>query len=198
MARSPAWREFFGYMNSPRFVELILGLFGPFLPQMGCRVDPDRARFVDYVEPREALREAGPLKRALRRLTRGEPDPNELFVRFDLAQGRTGYHKPIHCDLPNRLVSFVLYFCDSEEDGVKGGELGLHELLEPRPLASTPRYPRPEQTREVARLQPKDNLGVIFLCSNNSYHSVTPLEGGPDGRRNFIYMNVSSRAPRIW
>jgi hypothetical protein len=199
LAGAPAWREFYAWVNSPAYVRLVLDLFGEDLARFGCRVDPQKAAFHEYVEPREALTEVKGFRRLLRRVRGafGTPtDPNELFVRFDLGQARAGYAKEVHCDLPNRLVSMIMYFSDTEEEGLQGGDLRLHEHVERRAPAEYERYPREERTRVIATLRPRKNLGVLFLCSNNSYHSVTAMRG--DGRRNFTYFNVSSRAERIW
>ncbi len=200
LAGAPAWREFYAWFNSPGLVAQMLALFGEDMRRLGCGVDPRKARFVDYTEPREALVEkkgvAGLLVRARDALGLG-PDRNDLFVRFDLGQARLGYGKEVHCDLPNRLLSMILYFSDAGAEGLSGGDLQLHEHVERKSPSAYERYPRPERTRVVATLRPRRNLGVLFLCSNNSYHSVTPITAGT-GRRNFTYFNVSSRAARIW
>lgn len=127
---------------------------------------------------------------------RGQADPNEQFIRFDIEQFKQGYYKPLHCDNASRLVSFLVYFCDADELEMKGGDLGIHEHLQRKEPPAYERSPSDEDTRLVATLRPKENLGIFFLCSNNSYHSVTPVESMNDYRR-FIYTNVSSCADII-
>ena len=124
-------------------------------------------------------------------------DPNTLFTRFDLEQGAEGYGKPVHCDLPNRIASLVLYFCDADEIEMEGGQLCLHEPTAATDPRKAKRYPREEDTRVVARVTPRHNTGVFFLCCNTSYHSVTPIITQA-GYRRFVYINISSRAKSIW
>ncbi len=200
IAASPAWREFYKWANSPAYVQLVLDLFGEDMLRLGCKVDPRKAHFTDYVEPREALVEEKGLRGVASRVRStlgGGEDPNELFVRFDLGQARVGYEKRIHCDLPNRITTMVMYFSDADEAGLEGGDLRVHEHLEKRQPSAYERYPHEDRTRVVATLRPRKNLGVLLLCCNNSYHSVTPITAGR-GHRNWTYFSVSSRAARIW
>ena len=196
LARSAAWRDFFAYANSPEYVDLVLRCFGQYLEEYGCSVDPKKAHWTDHVEPREEL---GPKSRAARALSRlssaSKLDPNDLFVRFDPAQARAGYHKPVHCDISNRLTTMLIYFSDARP--ADGGVLRIHEHLEQKDLARYERHPKEEQTKVVAELVPRENSGALLLCCNNSYHSATPVMGD-DTRRNYLYMSVSSRNPDIW
>jgi len=195
LAQSPTWRAFHAYMHSPRFLQLTLDLFGEHLERFGCRVDPARARLVDFTENR--FRVWWRARKARWFGAGGQKDPNDLFVRFDIEQGTTGYAKPVHCDNPSRLVSLLVYFCDADEIGMEGGDLRIHEHLQKKPYTEYERHPKPEDTRIVASYRPRENFGAFFLCSNNSYHSVTAVTAVKDYRR-FIYMNLSSTADSIW
>lgn len=200
IAGSAAWREFYQYANSPAFISFVLDLFGTSMAESGCELDPQRCRFTDYVEPREGLRRPAGIRRPFDRfLHRMLPDvdPNELFVRFDLAKGGAGYHKKVHTDLPNRLITMLIFFCDADEIGLEGGELRIHEPRRKRAPEDYPRHPNEEDTRITARILPRDNLGLTFLCCNYSYHSVTAVTAH-QAYRDFIYMSVASRAPYIW
>jgi hypothetical protein len=197
---SPAWREFYKYINSPSYIDLARELFGQYFERFGCSVDNDRAQFVDCIEQREVLVDKTSLGRVVREaknLLAGTKHKDELFVRLDIAQGAIGYGKPVHCDRPNRLTSMLVYFCDAEEIGLKGGDLLLHEHLEKRSYKDYERHPHAGETRVIASYPPKENRGVFFLCSNNSYHSATSVTA-QKGFRNFIYVSISSRAPSIW
>ncbi|MEA2625158.1 MAG: hypothetical protein QOD06_1203 [Candidatus Binatota bacterium] len=192
---SPAWRRFHDYVASPEFLSLAFELFGPYLDEYGCRVDAERARLVPYTEHRFALWWRSKLGRWLG-VGRGK-DPNDLFVRFDVEQSTEGYRKPVHCDWPSRIFSLIVYFCDAEEIGMQGGELRIHEHVETKPFPAYERHPSEQKTRVIQTLEPRENLGVFFLCSNNSYHSVNAVQSIRDYRR-FIYLNVSSTAENIW
>jgi len=199
--RSPAWKELHDYIVSPRFLDLTLQLFGPFMKPFECAVDPAAARFVDYVEPRSTLAEKGSrLRNVVNKMRHRLIRPagtDDIFVRMDLAQGAKGYEKRVHCDRPNRLVSFLIYFCDADEIGLEGGDLVLFEYRRKRAPRAYERYPQPADTNEIARLQPKHNRGIFFLCSNNSYHGATTIQR-QDRYREFVYISAASRAPWIW
>jgi hypothetical protein len=197
---SPAWWEFYEFINSPAYVNLVLDLFGNHLRKFACTVDGLHARFCDYVEPRKALADKSRVGRLVERMVNrmaGAKHKDELFVRLDLAQGGIGYGKSIHCDRSNRLTSMLVYFCDAENIGLKGGDLLLHEHLEKKAYRKYERYPKPESTRMMAKSSPTENRGIFFLCSNNSYHSATKVIA-QKRYRDFVYVSVSSRAPSIW
>ena len=191
----PAWREFYRHMRSREFLQFTMDLFGQHLKKFECRVDPQKAQLVDYTESR--LTVWWRARKARWFGSSGSQDPNDLFVRFDIEQSDKGYDKPIHCDNPSRLVSFLVYFCDADDLRMEGGDLHIHEHLQKKPYSHYERSPADKDTRIVDTLRPRENLGVFFLCSNNSYHSVTAIKRMNDYRR-FIYMNLSSGADSIW
>jgi hypothetical protein len=202
MNTSDAWRSFYEYINSEEYMDLVLSMFGPYLKEFACDADPARAKFTTYWEPRENLEPKSFLARTAQKAQRvlhreGEDATNELYCRFDIEQGGRGYDKPVHCDRSNRLVSMVIYFCDADEIGMKGGELSIHEHKQQKPYREYERHPKPENVRTVKTLKARDNLGLLFLCSNNSYHSVTGITD-LKSYRNFTYINLSSRAEKIW
>lgn len=191
---SPAWNEFYNYISSPDFIKFSMACFGPYLKKFNCSVDPAKARLVDYTENRFSLWWRS--KKAIYFGSRAG-NPNDLFTRFDIEQGAEGYEKPVHCDWPSRLLSVVVYFCDADEIGMDGGDLRIHDTVDDRPYSECKRKPKPEDVKVVKTMRPRENSGAIFLCSNNSYHSVTAVNSVKDYRR-FIYLNVSSKAENIW
>lgn len=203
LASSSAWSEFHNFMNSQQFVDFIMSLYGDYLGRFECYTDPKLAKFVDYVEPREELHDKSRIGQKFDEIVMRMSTPknvNDLAVRMDLGQAGVGYHKAIHCDRPNRLITMVVYFCDADERDAVGGDLGIHEFINKeskKSYSEYPRHPRPGETKEVARLRPKENLGVVFPCSNHSYHSVTPIES-QNGYRNFIYCSVFGTGKTIW
>lgn len=196
ITRSEAWREFDTFINSRRFVELFLDLFGPDLPALGCKADVDPCQYDrSTVEPREVLR-AKPtfldrVRQVLPRTSRPVGKPG-LFTRLDIERSKSGYSKPPHCDRANRLASLIIYFTDMEAEGIEGGELNLYRhkrKLEPN---QHERHPRPEDVDIVATLRPTANLGVFFPCSNNSYHGVNATRTIEGTARDFLYINISA------
>ena len=203
IANSPAWRELHEYMNSAKFVDAILGLFGDYYSRFQCYTDPTRAQFVDHVEHREELKSQSRIKMKIDDMmmkTFEDKNANNLAVRMDLGQAGIGYHKLIHCDRPNRLITMIVYFCDADELGSVGGDLMVHEHLNKdsfKAYSEYPRHPKEEQTKVIATVRPKENLGVLFPCTNNSYHSVSPIEE-QTGYRNFIYCSVYGTGKSVW
>lgn len=200
MQKSEAWQHFNSYINSPAYVEFTLDLFGGLLGKFDCIVDPNKASFCDHLEGREVLADSsrlGALRSNLVQKLKGAAGKDDLFVRLDLGQAAVGYGKSIHCDRPNRLTSMLIYFCDADEIKMEGGELIIHEHLEKKPYRKYERHPKEEDTREIMRFRPKHNLGIFFMCSNNSYHSATAVTA-QSGYRNFAYISVSSKASTIW
>jgi hypothetical protein len=195
LAGSPAWKEFYDYINSRDFLDLTLQLFGPYFQKFGCAVNADKAKQVEYTEDRLSLWWRS--KKALYLGMGRKANPNNLFTRFDIEQSGAGYDKPVHCDWPSRLISMIVYFNDADEIGMEGGDLRIHEALEPKAPRDYNRHPKADQTRIIKTLRPRENMGLLFLCSNNSYHSVSAIKSVRDYRR-FIYLNISSTAENIW
>jgi hypothetical protein len=204
VSSSAAWREFEAWINSPAFIQKFLDVFGDQLGALGigARIDPDQYQR-DMIEPREVLKETQSTpKRVIDKLAKlvDRPDPSKpvpLFTRLDIEKSTSGYAKRPHCDRRNRLCSLIVYFCDAEERGLDGGDLQIFEHVEATDVRKMPRHPAPDEVREVARLKPRDNLGVFFPCSNNSYHGVTEIRS--EGiERDFLYINISGETRSLW
>jgi len=200
---SPAWREFDAWINSPAFVETFNDVFGDYLSDLkiSARIDPSQYDR-DFIEPRSELTETTTISDRLRHrveklLPAKASKEVPLFTRLDIEKSTSGYGKPPHCDRANRLCSLIIYFCDGEERGLDGGDLQIFEHKQVTDVQKMPRHPAPEDVTEVARLKPRDNLGVFFPCSNNSYHGVTQIRS--DGiERDFLYINISGDVRSLW
>ena len=206
LGNSPAWREFAEFIDSQAYIDLTLDLFGDHLAEFGCLADAEKIRYEHWVESREILAEKttrssrviGKIKGAMGIAEpTDEHDPNEMFVRMDIAQGEVGYEKRVHCDRPNRLTSMLIYFCDKNEIGMEGGDFRVHKHNEDKPIDAYERHPKPTDTEIVATFEPKENFGGMFIGCNNSYHSATAVTRS-DSYRNFVYSSVASRARRLW
>lgn len=199
---SPAWAELDAYINSPAFIGKFLELFGDQLTELGCSasVTPD-AYDREHIEPRDLLTEQKTVKDRIQAVlpkafTRSKKDVT-LFTRLDIEKSMAGYAKPPHCDRPNRLCSLIIYFTDMKAKGIEGGELNIYALKTPKAPSAHPRHPRPEDVDVVATLTPKENLGVFFPCSNNSYHGVNAITT-PGCERDFLYINISTDNASAW
>jgi hypothetical protein len=204
MDRSQAWRDFDAFINSRRFVEKFLELFGDLLPAMSCKAEISPDRFDrDLIEPRHVMTEKETLRDRVSRIVGmvapapAARKPVRLFTRLDIHKALTGYGKTVHCDRPNRLCSFIVYFCDAEKSGLKGGDLTIHKHVQQKPIGQYERHPRPENAPVVAILRPRENQGVFFPCCNNSYHGVTPVET-TGTERDYLYINISAETQSLW
>jgi hypothetical protein len=201
---SPAWREFANFVDSPGYVDLILELFGDQLANFGCLASPERIRYRHHIESRDELAEESTrVSRLAARIRDGiglghdHHDPNDVFVRMDIGQGAVGYAKPVHCDRSNRLSSMLIYFCDKQEIGMEGGNLRIHKHKAKKAIDQYERHPKEENTIVVADIEPRENLGGMFIGCNISYHSATAVTRA-DHYRNFVYTSVASRSSRLW
>lgn len=203
-ARSKAWREFDGYINSDRFAQTFRDVFADHLESIGLRIDIENSKVDDgYFEPRELLTETATMADrfygvGLKVLDKFRTrKPVSLFTRLDIHRSIGGYAKPPHCDRPNRLCSLIVYFTDAEKSGLEGGELLVFKHNEAKPVTAYERHPAPSDVTKVAQLKPKPNLGVFFPCQNNSYHGVTQVTS--EGvSRDFLYINISGHSRSLW
>lgn len=179
----PAWRALFETFHSQAFVEWGCKQFPEIYRQSGCKIDPAEARYVPYREDR--------IDKERATLRKVEYEPQELWVRMDIHQGRVGYYRPVHLDHARRLISMLIYFCDHTENQMSGGELFLHG---PNSQGVTP-----------TRITPRHNLMVAFPCSNSSQHSVSKITSAA-APRNYVQAHISSSVdiwpreaqPRLW
>jgi hypothetical protein len=202
VAQSSAWTEFDAYINSPSFVKTFLEVFGPDLDALGCSVKVDPAAYDrGNVEGREVLTEHKGLGTRVREMSHkllgGKDKTAPLFTRLDVEKSVGGYAKPPHCDRGNRLCSLIVYFTDMEKEGIEGGELKIFAHKQAKAPSAHERHPKEADVNVVATLSPKENLGVFFPCSSNSYHGVNAVR--TQGKaRDFLYINISADVPTCW
>lgn len=202
---SEAWKEFDAYINSRAFIETFNACFGDRLQELGCKAQilPE-AYDHDYIEGREVMPATASLgervKEFGRRLTnsgKAAEKAAKLFTRLDIHRAMKGYAKDVHCDRANRLCSLILYFCDADKAGFTGGDLTIHAHVKQKPAWKHERHPDPKDAPVVATVHPKENVGVFFPCSNNSYHGVTQLTSH-GGSRDYLYINISGITESLW
>lgn len=213
IARSQAWAVFDSYINSPSFVEKFLEVFGPDLDPLGCNVDVTPGAYQrELVEGRDALVHVKPglseriwaklgaiVGAAESSVTAVDIVPRDvpLLSRLDIERSTGGYAKPPHTDHSNRLCSLILYFTDMDRAGIEGGELNIYAHKEKKAPSDHERSPRPSAVTVVDSLKPRENLGVFFPCSNNSYHGVNAIRSARQPR-DFLYINLSAHGGRCW
>jgi predicted 2-oxoglutarate/Fe(II)-dependent dioxygenase YbiX len=164
MSRDEAWATFFNKFHRQEFIDHVLNAFPSVFQE--SRIDLSRARFVRHFESREDKERLA--------LDSNGLAPDDLWVRMDILQGRKGYHRVPHVDHRRRAASMLIYFCDADEAGMKGGDLVLHG-----------------EGGKTQTVRPRHNRMVIFPCADNSIHSVTPIRR-QSAPRNFVQVIVSS------
>ena len=174
--RHAAWRRLFKHFHSQAFVDQMIGLLRPVI-ERECRFDLSNARYVPFLETRDEKQ----------RLWLRHPDraADDIWVRFDIMQGRVGYGRSAHLDHRRRLASLLLYMSDGDENEMAGGDLVLHG----------------ESAGRVVRA--RHNRMVLFPCHRASRHSVTPIVS-QSAPRNFVQVTLSScqdlwkPGPPVW
>lgn len=169
VAGNAAWAEFVGLFHRQAFVDHALATFADTYDE--ARVDLTAARYVDHRETRE--------EKELARLPASALAPDDLWVRVDIMQGRKGYYRHPHLDHRRRALSMLIYFCDADEAGMKGGDLVLHG-----------------SRGEAVMVRPRHNRMAMFPCAAGSLHSVTPIRR-QSAPRNFVQVILSSTAD-LW
>jgi hypothetical protein len=177
LEEQPAWRALFNTFHSQQFIDWCKGQFAHAFQREGCQIDLSGARYVPYREDR-IDKERGALRKV-------EHEPDELWVRMDIHQGRAGYSRPIHLDHARRLISLLIYMCDYAENRMVGGELFLHAA----DGLQTQHEPH-------TRIAPRHNLMVAFPCMNRSHHSVPKITSA-SAPRNYIQVHISSSVD-VW
>ena len=202
IAESEAWVQLDQYINSPKFIEKFLEVFGEDLSRLKCRVSVSPSDYESgYIEPRTVLRAeqsiSDRLKSYVPKAKRFTLKKARFFTRLDIERGVGGYAKPPHCDRPNRLCSLIVYFTDADSVGLNGGELNVYAHKKSREVDEYERHPKPSDVTVVSTLRPRENLGVFFPCCNNSYHGVNAVESN-FVERDFLYINVSAIDCDCW
>ena len=180
--RDQRWRSLHDELCGKPFVFDVLRCFQQDMRDSCCLVDPDRARLVPFIESRD--------EKELRVLAT-EGDPQEIFTRMDFQSKPLGtYRDFVHLDWARRIIGAILFFSDTVEEGLEGGELALYR---DRDFRNDRWCHDPELT---ALFPPKANTGVIFLNSNRGFHGPRPITA-LRGRRRWLYYTISSRLD-IW
>ncbi len=180
--KDPDWKALHDELTGERFVREVLSCFAEDMREAGCLVDPEQATLGSFVESREEKSEGA---------LATDADPNELFTRVDFqSKGRGEYRDFVHLDWARRIVGAILFFSDSEEEGLEGGELAFYR---DRAFENDRWCHDPELT---ALFPPRHNAGVIFLNSNAGFHGPRRIEALA-GRRRWLYYTISSQLD-IW
>ena len=110
----------------------------------------------------------------------------QLYSRIDLGMGKKDYGlinggKGIHVDNPQRLISIIFYIGGFTK--IQGGEFRVWEKIN-------------DEIKIFETIPPKENLMIVSLQNNISFHDVNPVTE-INGNRNAFYMAISANV-KIW
>jgi hypothetical protein len=106
------------------------------------------------------------------------------------SKGAGQYRDFVHLDWARRIVGGILFFSDSEAEGLEGGELAFYR---DRGFKNDRWCHDPELT---ALFPPRNNTGVIFLNSNAGFHGPRRIKALA-GRRRWLYYTISAQVD-VW
>jgi hypothetical protein len=170
MEAEPAWRQLFASVHCQQFIDYSIKQFRDTFESEAV-LDLTKARYTPFQESR--------VDKERRYLENIACAPDELWVRLDILQGRTGYDRRRHVDHRRRAISMLIYFCDADDNQMVGGDLLLHGRDGP-----------------VTAVRPRHNRMAVFPCHGASFHSVSPIVSQAHPR-NFVQVTVSSSVD-IW
>ena len=111
---------------------------------------------------------------------------DNAVVYMDLSAAGKGYKREIHRDSDLRVWNFLVFLNDP---GAIGGEFVIHSSDRLRKFKQQ-HWKVHRKIKEHRRFAPRRNLGIFFLSTPNSYHSVTEIVEVREERK-FIYGSLS-------
>ena len=158
--KSPTWKKFYNYLNSPNMIQDIFPLFIEDLKQYGSRlnlenldIDINGGRSYDFNLAGWELNSTGKNK-----------DQDSLWVELDISRAFDGYKREIHHDMHYRVLNLLAFFSEGDGDG---GEFRIHGESNNIDMADHSRQPAGHKTIDddkypVAKsIKPQKNLLIV-------------------------------------
>lgn len=114
-------------------------------------------------------------------------DLTTCTFEMQICQSTNNYENPIHVDTRKRILHFLLYFGD--DDIKKGGEFAIATHIPLQKHSDYKQYPESNHITHIKYFKPEDNLGIIILSQNNSYHKGCNTQG----IRRFLYCSFTNK-----
>ena len=111
---------------------------------------------------------------------------SDCYLHIDWSSASDGYVREIHTDSRKRVWNFLIFLNDKEWDG---GDFVIHSSDDIHTLDHQIWNHKLPVHRTI---EAKKNLGIFFLSTPDSYHSVT-LQSNTKTPRQFIYGSYSYR-----
>ncbi len=109
---------------------------------------------------------------------------NYVELIYDYSKAQNGYKREIHRDSDARTLIFLIYLNNLSQEAT-GGSLLIHEYIN-KNKKNIPPQPSSKDCKLIEKIQPKEGRMVIFLNSDDSFHSVEEMINHNDYRY-FIY-----------
>lgn len=116
----------------------------------------------------------------------------DCFLHIDWSLSGNGYVREIHRDKDKRIWNFLIFFNDKDWDG---GDFLIHSSDEK--VGKLDRQLFGESLPIYKTIEAKKNLGIFFLSTPDSYHSVSK-QLNTKTKRKFIYGSYSIRSGDVF
>lgn len=120
---------------------------------------------------------------------------NILYLDMDFSVSEKGYHRGPHRDRDSRIINFLIYLNSLNKKD--GGVLSFYKTKK-KDQYSYPRFPKKKDVFKSHQINAKEGVGIFFLSSPNSYHSVSKFYGRVKKKRYFIYGSYSLNKAVKW
>lgn len=193
--RSESWMQLVDYLNSKDFLNNVFNIFHDNLVSENLNVNLYKYVLEKSYTPSRFERANSQKNLIIKKImNKFYNQKNNLYVTCDISRAKMGYSLQPHCDHQYRLFSFIIYFTNPKDIGMKGGNLEIYKRknlnLKSRNLDSS-------KLELIESITPQENLGIIFPSHSYSYHSVSPISE-IKGYRKFLYIGISSKSNFIW
>jgi hypothetical protein len=178
-ASNSDWKLVQQFLDSEQFIISVCRIFDDELLQQGVEID--KLKLIEFTET--------PAQMQMGHIAFGKFD-HKIFSRFDLqASNGTTLRNP-HVDHARRLIGGVLFFCDSAEEGMSGGDFGVWVDRKYRGDR------KPHDCELVGTYPIRHNTLYVFLNRNDSFHAPTEVTA-ISGMRKWSYFSISARQ-NVW
>tara|TARA_B100001093_G_C26821019_1_gene1011897 strand:- start:1047 stop:1841 length:795 start_codon:yes stop_codon:yes gene_type:complete len=105
-------------------------------------------------------------------------DRGIIHCHMDFSEAKAGYQREPHHDTENRIISFLLYFNDFEQNN--GGNFQIYDFLSENESYS--KRPNINNLKLVKEITPTAGTLVAFYSSPNSIHGVEKIKSDSPSR----------------
>ena len=115
----------------------------------------------------------------------------DCYTHIDWSTAGNGYNREIHTDSGKRIWNFLIFLNDKDWDG---GDFIIHSSDN---ITNFEQQIWDKSLPEHKIVKAKKNLGLFFLSTPNSYHSVS-LQTNTNTERKFIYGSYSYKGGEVF